>query len=72
MTSASAESDLLILIVSFSRTLFSPAPDESSLSDPAKSTVHQYRLLSQVTGEMRSIKAMWQELPRLGQRIWPT
>ena len=38
MTSASAERDLLILIVSFNRSLLSPAPDEASRSDPARST----------------------------------
>lgn len=38
ITSASADSDLLMLIVSFNRSLFSPAPEVVSLSLPAKST----------------------------------
>lgn len=38
MTSARAESDLLMLIVSFSLSLFSPAPDVASRSLPARST----------------------------------
>lgn len=38
MTSASAESDLLMLMVSFKRSLSAPAPDELRRSDPAKST----------------------------------
>lgn len=38
MTSASADSDLLMLIVSFNLSLFSPAPEVANLSLPAKST----------------------------------
>jgi hypothetical protein len=38
MTSARAERLLLMLIVSLSRSLLSPAPDEARRSDPARST----------------------------------
>lgn len=41
MTSARADKDLLMWMVSFRRSLLVPAPDESSRSLPARSTVRE-------------------------------